>query len=47
MLSEEFIAKIKKDFGDRPVSDWKAFLAGYMACLKRFGGSNGPQTRRK
>jgi len=45
-MTEEFIAKMRRDFDEICAkglmsvdeTDWLAFQAGYIACLKRFGG---------
>jgi len=39
-LSDEFIAKVRKDFDNSGLESWQwdTFLKGYIACLKRFGG---------
>jgi hypothetical protein len=53
VLSDEFLAKVRKDFADYCQSkdideyfDFNTYLAGYIACLKRFGGSNGKEACR-
>jgi len=38
-MTPEFIERVKQDHAAEKVAqDWKSYLAGYMACLKRFGG---------
>jgi len=41
-MTPEFIERAKKDFSKEEYfeDDWKAFLAGYWAATKRFGGTN-------
>lgn len=37
-MSPEFIKKVKKDYDSSNVElQWESYLAGYIACLKRFG----------
>lgn len=38
-MTSEFLERVKKDYEKEamPVS-WESYLAGYLACLKRFGG---------
>uniref|UniRef100_A0AAU7B949 Uncharacterized protein n=1 Tax=Pseudomonas phage BL5 TaxID=3109218 RepID=A0AAU7B949_9VIRU len=40
-MSPEFLAKVRKDFESSGLAEyeWDTFLKGYIACLKRFGGS--------
>lgn len=36
-MSPEFLEKVKKDYyNSNQKLDWESFLAGYIACLKRF-----------
>ncbi len=39
-MTPEFIERVKRDY-DREVNkpDWESYLAGYIACLKRFGNA--------
>ena len=40
-MTPEFIEKVKRDYYAQDVRpDWTSYLAGYIACLKRFGGNN-------
>ncbi len=49
-LSEEFLAKVRKDFNTLcekklmsvDETDWLPYKAGYIDCLKRFGGCTRP-----
>lgn len=38
-MTPEFLERVRRDY-DREHSelDWKAYLAGYLAGIKRFGG---------
>jgi hypothetical protein len=36
-MTPEFIERIKRDYIKEPIHiDWDSYLAGYLACLKRF-----------
>lgn len=38
-MTSEFIDRVKRDYAaEKPTLSWESYLAGYMACLKRFGG---------
>lgn len=38
-MTTEFIKRAKRDFdSEKSNSDFNSYLAGYIACLKRFGG---------
>ena len=38
-MTEEFIERVERDYAaEESALDWDSYLAGYMACLKRFGG---------
>ena len=37
-MTPEFIERVKRDYVvEKPNLDWDSYLAGYLACLKRFG----------
>jgi hypothetical protein len=37
-MTPEFIERVKRDYvAEKSVLDWGSYLAGYLACLKRFG----------
>ena len=37
-MTPEFIERAKRDYAaEKSALDWDSYLAGYMACLKRFG----------
>ena len=37
-MTPEFIERVKLDYAvEDPKMDWDSYLAGYLACLKRFG----------
>ena len=39
MMTPEFIERAKRDYVSEDAAlDWDSYLAGYIACLKRFGG---------
>lgn len=49
-MSPEFIKKVKQDYDSSNVElQWESYLAGYIACLKRFGGvkESGRETKSK
>jgi hypothetical protein len=36
-MTPEFIERAKRDYvAEQSVLDWNSYLAGYLACLKRF-----------
>lgn len=36
-MTPEFIERSKRDYvAEQSVLDWNSYLAGYLACLKRF-----------
>ena len=36
-MAPEFIERVKRDYlAEKSVLDWDSYLAGYLACLKRF-----------
>lgn len=36
-MTPEFIERVKRDYAvEKSTLDWDSYLAGYMACLKRF-----------
>jgi hypothetical protein len=36
-MTPEFIERVKRDYVlEKSVLDWDSYLAGYLACLKRF-----------
>ena len=38
-MTAEFIERAKRDYvAEQSELDWNSYLAGYIACLKRFGG---------
>jgi hypothetical protein len=38
-MTHEFIERVKRDYeAEQSTLDWEGYLAGYIACLKRFGG---------
>ena len=38
-MTSEFIERVKRDYAaEKSALGWESYLAGYMACLKRFGG---------
>ena len=38
-MTPEFIERVKRDYAaEQSALDWDSYLAGYIACLKRFGG---------
>ena len=38
-MTPEFINRVKRDYEtEQSTVDWDSYLAGYIACLKRFGG---------
>ena len=42
-MTSELMAKIRKDFDREPDKDtlhWGAYIAGYLAAIKRFGARN-------
>lgn len=42
-MTEQFLDRVRKDYfeaGGSALYDWDSFLKGYLASLKRFGGSN-------
>jgi hypothetical protein len=40
-MTSEFIERVKRDYDKEEIKpDWNSYLAGYIACLKRFGGVN-------
>lgn len=37
-MTPEFIERVKQDYvAENSALDWDSYLAGYLACLKRFG----------
>jgi|TARA_R110000851_G_scaffold180244_2_gene327424 hypothetical protein len=39
-MTDEFIKRVKRDYeAEQSTLDWEGYLAGYIACLKRFGGN--------
>lgn len=37
-MTPEFIERVKRAYvAEKSVLDWDSYLAGYLACLKRFG----------
>ena len=37
-MTPEFIERVKRDYvAEQSTLDWDSYLAGYIACLKRFG----------
>jgi hypothetical protein len=37
-MTLEFIERARRDYvAEKSVLDWDSYLAGYLACLKRFG----------
>ncbi len=37
-MTHEFIKRVKRDYeAEQSTVDWEGYLAGYLACLKRFG----------
>lgn len=37
MMTPEFIERVKRDYvAEESTLDWHSYLAGYLACLKRF-----------
>lgn len=37
-MTPEFVERVKRDYAaEQSALDWDSYLAGYMACLKRFG----------
>jgi len=37
-MTPEFIERVKLDYvAERSTLDWDSYLAGYLACLRRFG----------
>lgn len=37
-MTLEFIERAKRDYAaEKSALDWDSYLAGYLACLKRFG----------
>jgi hypothetical protein len=37
-MTPEFIERVKRDYvAEKSTLDWDSYLAGYIACLKRFG----------
>ena len=37
-MTPEFIERVKRDYVvEKSTLDWDSYLAGYLACLKRFG----------
>ena len=37
-MTPEFIERVKRDYAaEKDPLDWASYLAGYLACLKRFG----------
>ena len=40
-MTSALMEKIRKDFAREPVKEslnFEAYIAGYLACIKRFGG---------
>jgi hypothetical protein len=40
-MTSELMERIKRDFAKEPDKDtlhWEAYVAGYMAAIRRFGG---------
>ena len=36
-MTPEFIERVKRDYvAEKSALDWDSYLAGYLACLKRF-----------
>lgn len=41
-MTPEFIKRVRRDYDtEKPTLDWDSYLAGYLACLKRFGTTRG------
>lgn len=39
-MTPELLERIKRDYvTEQSVLDWESYLAGYLACLKRFGSN--------
>ena len=37
-MTPEFIERVKRDYvAEKSNLDWDSYLAGYLACLRRFG----------
>lgn len=37
-MTPEFIERVQRDYAaEKSELDWDSYLAGYLACLKRFG----------
>ena len=46
MMTPEFLERVKRDYdSEHSELDWKSYLAGYWAGIKRFGG--GKESRRE
>lgn len=38
-MTEEFLERVRRDYAaESSELDWPAYLAGYIAAVKRFGG---------
>jgi len=45
-MTPEFVERVKRDYvAEDSKLDWDSYLAGYLACLKRFG--NQRESRRE